>query len=168
LVVAAHQVPTYGQLEAIRTAVGRKIELCLSARSDVAFAIRRGYERLEQDAVAQVMLGRVLLDHGLITPDQLEDALRVQRRAYRRLGDILIERKMMASEDLDAALDRYSSTDSGFLGEFLVQENYITLGELQQALQVQKSELPRLGEVLISQLYITQEVLEEVMKESRG
>jgi hypothetical protein len=74
----------------------------------------------------------------------------------------------MAPEDLDAALDRYSGTDSGFLGEFLVQENYITLVELQQALQVQKSELPRLGEVLISQLHITQEVLEEVMKESQG
>jgi adsorption protein B len=167
LVVAAHQVPTYEQLEAIRKEVGRKIELCLSARSDVAFAIRRGYERLEEDAIAQVMLGRVLLDHGLITPDQLEDALKVQRRAYRRLGDILIDGKMMAPEDLDAALDLYNSTGSGFLGEFLVQENYITLGELQKALQVQKSELPRLGEVLISQLHITQEVLEEVMRESQ-
>lgn len=168
LMVAAHRVPTYEQLEAIRKAVDRKIELCLSTRSDVAFAIRRGYERLEEDAIAQVLLGRILIDHGLITPGQLEEALKLQRRAYRRLGDILIDRKMMSPENLDAAVNRYTGQSSGFLGEFLVKENYITLEQLQQALHVQKSELPRLGEVLISQLYVTQEVLEEVMRESPG
>ena len=168
LLVAAHRVPTFEQLEVLSAAVGRKIELCLSARGDVAFAIRRGYERLDEDAIARVRLGRVLLDRRLINPDQLESALRAQRRAYRRLGDILVDQKVMTAEELDAAVPRYATNGGGPLGEYLVRENYITLEQLRHALQVQKSELPRFGEILVSQLNVTQEVLEEAVRESQG
>jgi bacteriophage N4 adsorption protein B len=165
LVVATETVLTAEQHDELRSVVGRKVELCLSTRSDLSFAIRRGYERLQEDAVAQMLLGRQLLDHGLLTTDQLEGALRSQRRSYRRLGDVILSSGMMERDVLDRALREYAVADGGLLGEYLVQEHYITLDQLQRALAIQKSDVPRLGEVLIESAILTRDALERVFAE---
>lgn len=51
-------------------------------------------------------LGEVLLAQGLIEPDQLQIALRQQRRYGRKLGDILLSKGWITEQDLQAALQQ--------------------------------------------------------------
>jgi type IV pilus assembly protein PilB len=51
-----------------------------------------------------VLLGAILLKSGLITPDQLEDALSEQMREGGRLGEILRARGWVTSEDIARAM----------------------------------------------------------------
>jgi hypothetical protein len=50
------------------------------------------------------LLGEILLERGLVTTEQLEQALRVQVGGMRRLGSILVRMKVIAAENLTDAL----------------------------------------------------------------
>ena len=52
----------------------------------------------------KVLLGEILLARGLVTKEQLEQALRVQVGGMRRLGSILVRMKLLRGEDLTEAL----------------------------------------------------------------
>lgn len=52
----------------------------------------------------RVLLGEILLERGLITKEQLDQALRVQVGGIRRLGSILVKMKLLSSESLTDAL----------------------------------------------------------------
>lgn len=49
----------------------------------------------------QRLLGEILIDEGLVTPDKLAEAVRLQKR---RLGEILVEINACRPEDLDRAV----------------------------------------------------------------
>ena len=52
----------------------------------------------------RMLLGEILLERGLITKEQLEQALRVQVGGVRRLGSILVRMKLLTAENLTEAL----------------------------------------------------------------
>ncbi|HEX2029590.1 MAG TPA: ATPase, T2SS/T4P/T4SS family [Nitriliruptorales bacterium] len=56
-------------------------------------------------------LGQVLMDVGLITPQQLEDAEHEQRRLGKSLGRILIDRQLVSERDLVSVLSRQIGMD---------------------------------------------------------
>jgi len=49
-------------------------------------------------------LGQILVEEGLITPDQLEFALKEQERVPKSIGRILIDHRMIREVDLVRAL----------------------------------------------------------------
>jgi hypothetical protein len=53
---------------------------------------------------ARALLGEILLERGLVTREQLEQALRVQVGGMRRLGSILVRMKLIKGDDLTEAL----------------------------------------------------------------
>lgn len=53
---------------------------------------------------ARLLLGEILLERGLITKEQLDQALRVQVGGIRRLGSILVKMKLISAESLTDAL----------------------------------------------------------------
>ncbi len=166
LLVAAESPPRREQVEELEKALERPVEFCLSTRSDVAFAIRRGYERLaeaDEEAARKSRLGRLLLEQNLITPDQLRQALKAQRRSYAQLGEILLNQNFLSPATLREAAERYAADRRGRFGDFLVQNNYITLEQLEQALAHQKSRFQRLGDVIIEQGILSQEALQRFL-----
>lgn len=52
--------------------------------------------------MAQKYLGEILIDEGLLSPDDLETALKKQKK---QLGEILVEMEVLAEEDLERALE---------------------------------------------------------------
>jgi hypothetical protein len=52
----------------------------------------------------KMLLGEILLERGLITKPQLDQALRVQVGGMRRLGSILVRMKLLTGDDLTEAL----------------------------------------------------------------
>jgi cellulose synthase/poly-beta-1,6-N-acetylglucosamine synthase-like glycosyltransferase len=74
-------------------------------------AIRQGAPRRATDAGAPLrgdprLLGRILVDDGVLSESDLEHALEQQRRIDARLGDILVAEELVTPRDLRQALAR--------------------------------------------------------------
>ena len=115
-------------------------------------------------------LGRLLVQRGVISDEQLETALRVQREQGGMLGEILTARgwvtplsiaaavaKQRAVEQPadDASLPPSRRTNWTPLGTLLVEKGFITDAQLRQALAVQREEGGFLGEVLVDRGWLT-------------
>jgi hypothetical protein len=110
-------------------------------------------------------LGRLLLERGVITKDQLEIALHVQRERGGMLGEILTARGWVTPLLIAAALakqkaehtpaDAVPHHGSGRganwqpLGTLLVEKGFVTDVELKQALALQSDGGGFLGEILV-------------------
>lgn len=160
LVLGTTRLLSRKELDELEEAVGGRVELVLSARSDVAFAIRRGYERLEEGARPPA-LGARLVSQGLITEEQLEAALRQQRRTYARLGQLLLDDGAITFDKLEEALDRHRTEAPQLpLGEFMVDLGYITRDALESALARQQEDFQRLGDVLVAMRAIGRDAID--------
>jgi hypothetical protein len=98
-------------------------------------------------------LGELLVESGLLTEVQLMEALEVQKRDRRLLGEIIIDRGYATRERLEALLaHQYGST----LGEILIDKGYLTFEQLKEALAEQGSYMKSLGEILIDKGLVTE------------
>jgi len=111
------------------------------------------------------LLGRLLVERGVLTRKQLDVALRVQRDEGGMLGDILISRGWVTSLSIAAAVARQRAGEAGAvaatargaeraggwkpLGTLLVEKGLLTDAELRQALAVQRNRGGFLGEILV-------------------
>lgn len=59
---------------------------------------------MAEETVARKRLGEMLIQAKLLTPEELERALELQRSNYKRLGDILVEQGMVSPENLAMTL----------------------------------------------------------------
>jgi hypothetical protein len=102
-------------------------------------------------------VGELLQDAERITAAQLEQALDEQRRSDRMLGDILVENRLLTTNERDVLLEfqrRQSGagpqTDKLYLGKILVATGQISNKQLADALDWQKRHGGRLGEALVA------------------
>ena len=134
---------------------------------------------------ASLRLGDLLISQNVLTPAQLDNALREQQRLTRlgrpsRLGEVLLSSKLIRREQLAAALraqiDGVKRTSEPnlvmSLGQYLVRQNHITGDQLARALaslaeQKRRGRDVKLGEVLVRSGYITQGQLERALLEQR-
>ncbi len=59
---------------------------------------------------ARLRIGELLIRKGLITEEQLEDALKEQAKTGKRIGDILVEKGYVARDVLEKTLQEYRAT----------------------------------------------------------
>lgn len=62
-------------------------------------------------------IGEILVDKGMITRDQLEDALHQQKETSKRLGEILVDANIITQDQLNLALAERLGVESIGLGE---------------------------------------------------
>jgi Mrp family chromosome partitioning ATPase len=67
------------------------------------------------NAIARRKVGQLLLKEGLVTPQQLEDALLRGRASGRRIGEMLVQLGYVDEADLLSALERQSHSPVGIL-----------------------------------------------------
>jgi len=88
-------------------------------------------------------LGQILLEKNILTPTQLDLALRRQKQQKGKyLGQILIEMGLVSQEKINRVLDSFSKRKR--IGEILVDLQIITAQQLEKALQKQR-ELQKQG-----------------------
>ncbi len=51
------------------------------------------------------LIGQVLMESGMITIDELTEAVEVQKSSGQKLGDVLISLDMITQEELEMALE---------------------------------------------------------------
>ncbi|SIN74661.1 glycosyl transferase family protein [Halodesulfovibrio marinisediminis] len=163
LLVATNEMLDEASLRELEQKIGHVVRLRLASRSDISFAIRRGYERklTQKDSG---FLGKMLVDKGEITSEQLTEALRAQRRQYLPLGEILISQEVLTKEKFEEANAAFLEQDKfKRIGEFLLDKGYIDAKQLNSALTEQEKHSPLLGEVLIEQGVISPENLDHFL-----
>jgi len=169
LIVAAATIPRREDLSRIEEAIGSLIELCLTTKNTLSFAIRRGYERLENgEQEGKPRLGDLLLERKLISVEQLAEALRRQRQSYERLGDILLDEKFIDPAALKQAFEEHAANPDERLGEFLVRKGYLFEEQLTVAMILQQKRFKTLGEVLTEMGAITPDALAAVLAGMAG
>jgi hypothetical protein len=133
-------------------------------------------------------LGEILVERGLITRGQLEQALAEQKQEGGRLGEILFAHEWVSAIDLKDALAeqhgldlRVESSRRGMpvrpieaqpgsfpLGWLLVRQGQITEADLDQALAQQHQTGERLGRILIANGSLSTRLLAAALAEQQG
>lgn len=99
-------------------------------------------------------LGDALVDEGVLTHEDLEEALSTQSeesQAHRKLGDFFVEQGIITADQLDQAIElQRQDPNLGRLGDLLVQMGAVTQEEVDEVLGEQsEGSRSRLGEVLV-------------------
>jgi len=104
-------------------------------------------------------LGELLVREGLLTPPQIDEALRVQATLdrYVPLGHVLIAQRLISRDQLVAILDRHRRSTR--LGDLLVKSGEISQEQLESALAEQRRSGQPLGATLIRLNVISEERL---------
>ena len=163
LIVATNDIIDESALHDLEKALGYAITLRLATRSDISFAIRRGYER-KFNIKHSDFLGKMLVNEGKITSEQLTEALRAQRRQYLPLGEILVRQKVLTEERFAEAKNEFlEQTEYKRIGEYLLAREIISAAQLNSALKQQEKHSPLLGEVLVQQGVISPKTLDHYL-----
>lgn len=140
-------------------------------------------------------LGELLVENGVLTPTELETALTDQRRTGRLLGETLVESGYISAFSLGRALagqhgvelrsvgnaeprtgtPAHSASETPPspwrpLGKLLVEKNFLTRAELEQALAEQRESRGRrlLGEILVGSGFLSGVSLVRALAEQQG
>ena len=113
-------------------------------------------------AVESVHFGALLIARGVITPRQLDHALKVQAESpFLRIGEILMGLEYLSFAQLRATLeDQYHDIQ---LGQQLLQMRLVTMPYLEAALEVQERTGDRLGPILLALGALTENQLYQAL-----
>lgn len=163
LIMATNEMLDERSLHSLEKEVGHYIALRIAAKSDISFAIRRGYER-RFTLKESNFLGKALVEKSEISSEDLSEALRTQRRRYLPLGEVLIRQGVLTEETFAKAnRDFLEQKEVKRIGEFLLEQGHISSKQLNIALTEQEKNCPLLGELLIEQGVITPENLDRFL-----
>lgn len=113
-------------------------------------------------------LGQQLVEAGLLSEEQLSQALSAQKsQPDKLLGQVLVESGLLSQEAFDGFMQRRMGIQQP-LGELLIQKAAITRDQLNQALAVQMQLGPAskpLGQLLVEQGAITQAELDAIIQQ---
>lgn len=102
----------------------------------------------------KVRVGELLVREGVITPEQLDQALSVQKnqKVYKPLGEVCVELKFLSRTGLNRIINRHKKSIR--IGDLLINLGLITPEQLKQALEHQKSEGGRIGDILVKMGFV--------------
>jgi len=114
------------------------------------------------------LIGKLLIDEGLVSADDVEEALRNQRIARQPLAKILVMMGACAQKDIDgysrsANLQYASEIDDVKLSEYLLKTETITKIHLEEALRIQRRGRQVLGELLVSSGHCQQQSIDDMV-----
>lgn len=118
------------------------------------------------------LIGKLLVSQGVITDDELEDALRNQRIARQPLGKILVSMGACSHRDIDgyarvSGITFQSEIDDVSLGNYLLKTETITKTHMEEALRIQQRGRQVLGELLVSMGFCSAQDIENVIQFQR-
>jgi len=111
----------------------------------------------------QSKIGAILVSEGLITQDQLQEAIKKQneKNDYTPIGQILIDMKAITRNQLNIALQRFNKVP--LLGYILVQSGRVTQQDIDTAIAYQKESGLRLGEALVKLGYVSEASIKQAL-----
>lgn len=114
-------------------------------------------------------IDKILLEKGLITPEQLTTALQYQCRLSKgqemTLAEVVVAMEYVTQEQLDEALGERPPAED-VLVQMLIKEGLIEANQLEDAMRTRgdQQEDKRIGTVLLEMGYTTREMIETALK----
>ncbi|MCR5735020.1 MAG: glycosyltransferase [Lachnospiraceae bacterium] len=105
-------------------------------------------------------LGARLVEQGLITEEQLNEALEYQKDHDMLLGEVLDALGMLSAGQLAAFIGQDKSAP---IGELLIKEGYLDREKMNEALKYQREHGGRLGAICVEMGFLTHEQLDAVL-----
>src|SRR6266851_5327727 len=104
-------------------------------------------------------IGELLVQDGLITTAQLEQAMAVQKKQqiYMPLGEICVDLKFVSREQLKKVLTAHKKRIP--LGDLLANLGLVTAEQIRESLKDQKATGKKIGQALIDKGFITEKAL---------
>lgn len=146
-------------LTAMGAAKQDDIDHCLKIQSEVT--------NLQGNEVA--LIGKLLINQGVILEGDLEEALRNQRVARQSLGKILVSMGACSQRDIESyekttGRSFQSEIDDINLGNYLIKTETITRRALEEALRIQQRGRQVMGELLVSMGLCSSSQIERVLQ----
>ena len=119
-------------------------------------------EKISTDQQAQA-LGKILVQEGLITENQLRYALQLQQESLekKRLGEILVDLGYLTKRQLREIARKHNLRVP--IGQILVEAGLLSETQLDEALCDQKMQRQPLGEILVSKGWLTEEQVAQAL-----
>lgn len=109
-------------------------------------------------------IGQLLVRQGILDADQLEHVLSEHKRTNIPVIRILLKLQMVTEAQISSIIgSRNQNNSRRRIGEMLLDQNYITAEQLQQALDIQKDTGKRLGHILVEKGFMTEDTLSEIL-----
>ncbi len=109
-------------------------------------------------------LGEILIAQGMITNEQLVEALQVHKRTGVSLGTVLVNLGYISEEDLTGTLGAQIQLEQRKrIGEILIDQGLINQDQLQQGLEEQKKTGQPIGKCLIGLKLISEDKLVDAL-----
>ena len=108
--------------------------------------------------------GEWLVEKGVITREQLLDALDEQKRTNLKLGEHAVRLGYLTPQQVDKIRELQRKEDLQF-GEAAVKLGYLTPQQVKELLRIQKSSHKLLGDILVEKGFITRDELQKYIKE---
>jgi type IV pilus assembly protein PilB len=109
-------------------------------------------------------LGEILIAQGLITNEQLVEALQVHKRTGVSLGTVLIKLGYISEDELTSVLGTQIQLDQKKrIGEVLIDQGLITEEQLNRGLEEQRRTKLQLGKCLVGLGYISEDKLVDIL-----
>lgn len=112
--------------------------------------------------MAVKFLGQYLLEQGLLSREQLLEALEAQRQCSPMLGELAVEAGMIDARQAQAINDRQRREDKRF-GDIAIELGCLDAAQVERLLALQKSRRKLFGEILIERGMIRPEQLEQAL-----
>lgn len=106
--------------------------------------------------------GNYLLNKGILTTEQLHDALNLSNSTRIRLGVLAINAGLLNADQVEEIQNLQRTLDKRF-GEIAVMKGYLTEDQVQQLLKTQTEDYMLLGQALTDRKYLTIQQLEDAM-----
>lgn len=112
----------------------------------------------EKTRLKASLIGQRLVESGLLSEDELSEALSIQSNTGLLLGEVCLLKGWIAYAELKDCLPALRSR----LGERLLAMGYITIEQLWLALLEQRHTGEKLGEILVSRGWIDKATLDSI------
>jgi type II secretory ATPase GspE/PulE/Tfp pilus assembly ATPase PilB-like protein len=116
-------------------------------------------QQVHPQPVRKVRLGELLVHEGILTAEQVVEALLVQKKQQppKPFGLVCQELGLLSAEELARLLSKYRQRL--LLGELLVHLNLVSQEQIDEALQIQKQTKQKLGKILLEKGWVEEKTL---------
>lgn len=108
-------------------------------------------------------LGAALIERGLLSESQLEQALAVQRQTNSLLGELAIEYGLLSAQQVEEINTIQRQINQRF-GDIAQERALLSSDQVQQLVDIQQRRSLRLGDILIREGFISQDALRATLQ----
>ncbi len=114
-----------------------------------------------------MLFGEFLVDKGVLSSDEVDKVLLLQRKIAIPLGKLALERSLLTLADIFQIRGQQRKTDSKF-GDIAIKLNLLKPRQVDSLVDLQKSIKPFVGELLVREGILTEDRLLALLKEFKA